>query len=87
MAAFFKHPATTWYLFYIGFPYGTCITIFQTATDKTVATCYNLRKRGILFMANKTKTIQVLNLADNFLFGKMMSDVGNLKHGCEHGGI
>ncbi len=25
-------------------------------------------------MANKTNTIQELNLADNFLFGKVMSD-------------
>ena len=28
----------------------------------------------MLFMANKTNTIQELNLADNFLFGKVMSD-------------
>ena len=46
----------------------------QIATDKTAESCYNLRKRGMLFMANKTNTIQELNLADNFLFGKVMSD-------------
>ena len=28
----------------------------------------------MLFMANKTNTIQELNLADTFLFGKVMSD-------------
>ena len=43
-------------------------------TDRNNKLCYNLRKRGILFMANRTKTIQELNLEDDFLFGKVMSD-------------
>ena len=47
---------------------------FQVATDKTAVPCYNERKRGMLFMANITSTVQELNLADNFLFGKVMGD-------------
>ena len=61
------------YLFYIRVLFATRKTI-QIATDKTAESCYNLRKRGMLFMANKTNTIQELNLADSFLFGKVMSD-------------
>ena len=37
------------------------------------ATCYNMRKRGT-FMSNTNKTIQQLNLEDDFLFAKVMSD-------------
>lgn len=49
------------------------ITIFKTATDKTAAACYNMRKRGTS-MPNTSKTIQQLNLEDDFLFAKVMSD-------------
>lgn len=65
--------AVTGYLFYIRVLFTIRKTI-QIATDKTAESCYNLRKRGMLFMANKTNTIQELNLADSFLFGKVMSD-------------
>ena len=65
--------AVTGYLFYIRVLFAIRKTI-QIATDKTAESCYNLRKRGMLFMANKTNTIQELNLADSFLFGKVMSD-------------
>ena len=41
---------------------------------KTAVPCYDERKRGMLFMANITSTIQELNLADNFLFRKVMGD-------------
>ena len=57
------------YLFYIRVLFATRKTI-QIATDKTAESCYNLRKRGMLFMANKTNTIQELNLADSFYLEK-----------------
>jgi hypothetical protein len=66
--------AVTGYLFYIRVLFAIRKTI-QIATDNTAESCYNLRKRGMLFMANKTNTIQELNLADSFLFGKVMSDM------------
>lgn len=50
------------------------IHYLKKAVRKTAESCYNLRKRGMLFMADKTNTIQELNLADSFLFGKVMSD-------------
>lgn len=56
--------------------YGFClqpIKQFHNATDKTAESCYNLRKRGT-FMPNTNKTIQQLNLEDDFLFAKVMSD-------------
>lgn len=42
-------------------------------TDKMTAICYNMRKRGTV-MQNENKTIQELNLEDDFLFAKVMSD-------------
>lgn len=45
---------------------------FHIATDKTTESCYNLRKKGT-FMSNTNKTIQLLNLEDDFLFAKVMS--------------
>ena len=65
-----RHPLGTYSI------YGSClqpVKQFNIATVKTAESCYNLRKRGT-FMPNANKTIQQVNLEDDFLFAKVMSD-------------
>lgn len=60
-------------IFQVFIPFG--LFIFKSIfTDSTNKLCYNLKKRGILFMSVRTRTIPEMNLEDDFLFQKVMSE-------------